>query len=114
MKVQIRQGVFETNSSSLHSLTIIPISKWDKWGKGELLMDGYVTLLDVNALVTPEEAAIRSKQYIEDGMDPDEVEESFKDREEFIDSYSTEWEVIPHPDGDLVAVSAMVPENELW
>lgn len=36
MKVQIRQGVFETNSSSLHSLTIIPISKW---GKGELLMD---------------------------------------------------------------------------
>ena len=37
MKRQIRQGVFETNSSNEHSLTIINDSDFKKWKDGKLL-----------------------------------------------------------------------------
>ena len=38
MKRQIRRGVFETNSSSTHSLTIVSQEDYDKWKKGEMLI----------------------------------------------------------------------------
>ena len=41
MKVQIRQGVFETNSSSTHSLSIISKEQSDLLDKGELYINGY-------------------------------------------------------------------------
>lgn len=37
MKKQIRRGVFETNSSSVHSLTMCSNEEYDKWKKGEVL-----------------------------------------------------------------------------
>lgn len=37
MKRQIRRGVFETNSSSTHSITICMKSDFDKWKNGELV-----------------------------------------------------------------------------
>lgn len=37
MKRQIRQGVFETNSSSVHSLTLCSSEDYEKWGNGEVL-----------------------------------------------------------------------------
>lgn len=39
MKRQIRRGVFETNSSSVHSLTICDADTFKKWENGELLFD---------------------------------------------------------------------------
>lgn len=39
MKRQIRQGVFETNSSSVHSLTMCSAEDYEKWKKGELVYD---------------------------------------------------------------------------
>lgn len=39
MKAQIRQGVFETNSSSVHSITICSKTDYDKWIKGEILLN---------------------------------------------------------------------------
>lgn len=39
MKRQIRQGVFETNSSSVHSMTICMKSDYDKWVNNELVFD---------------------------------------------------------------------------
>ena len=39
MKKQIRKGVFETNSSSVHSLTICDADTFKKWKNGELLYD---------------------------------------------------------------------------
>lgn len=39
MKIQVRRGVFETNSSSVHSLTLATGSDYDKWVKGELIYD---------------------------------------------------------------------------
>ena len=38
---QIRSGVFETNSSSTHSLTMCTQEEFDKWKRGELLFDCY-------------------------------------------------------------------------
>lgn len=37
MKRQIRQGVFETNSSSVHSLTMCSAEEYQKWENGEVL-----------------------------------------------------------------------------
>lgn len=39
MKRQIRQGVFETNSSSCHSLTMCTQSDYERWKNGELIYD---------------------------------------------------------------------------
>ena len=39
--IQIRQGLFETNSSSTHSLTMCTVSDFDKWKSGELIFDYY-------------------------------------------------------------------------
>lgn len=40
MKV-IRRGVFETNSSSTHSITMCAKEDYDKWKNGELLLNQY-------------------------------------------------------------------------
>jgi len=39
MKTTIRQGVFETNSSSTHSLTMVSESEWERFKSGELVYD---------------------------------------------------------------------------
>ena len=38
MKRQVRRGVFETNSSSTHSLTMCLQSDYDRWTSGEVLL----------------------------------------------------------------------------
>ena len=38
-KIQIRQGVFETNSSSTHSITMCESSSFKKWKEGELYIN---------------------------------------------------------------------------
>lgn len=37
MKRQIRKGVFETNSSSVHALSMCTENEFDRWENGELL-----------------------------------------------------------------------------
>lgn len=37
--IQIRKKVFETNSSSTHSLTMCSKDDYDRWQKGELYLD---------------------------------------------------------------------------
>ena len=39
MKRIIRTGIFETNSSSTHSLTMMSLDEFNKWKSGELLYD---------------------------------------------------------------------------
>lgn len=39
MKVQIRRGVFETNSSSVHTLTMCTDSEYQSWKNGDLIWD---------------------------------------------------------------------------
>ncbi len=39
MKRQVRCGVFETNSSSVHSLCMCMESDYEKWKNGEMVLD---------------------------------------------------------------------------
>ncbi len=39
MKKQIRRGVFETNSSSTHSLTMCSEEEFEAWKRGDVLFD---------------------------------------------------------------------------
>ena len=39
MKIQIRTGLFETNSSSVHSLVMVSGNDYEKWKNGELVYD---------------------------------------------------------------------------
>lgn len=41
MKFNIRKSVFETNSSSTHSLCIVSKEEYEKYKKGELIFDKY-------------------------------------------------------------------------
>lgn len=41
MKRQIRRGVFETNSSSTHSLTMCSEEEFEAWKRGEVLFQPY-------------------------------------------------------------------------
>ena len=53
MKTQIRRGVFETNSSSVHTLAITTSTDWDRFEKGELLMKDYpyeISFVDANSV----------------------------------------------------------------
>lgn len=44
-KIQVRRGLFETNSSSVHSMTMCSESDFEKWKKGELVFDNYAEAL---------------------------------------------------------------------
>ena len=39
MKIKIRRNVFETNSSSVHSLTFCTDSEFEQWRCGKLIFD---------------------------------------------------------------------------
>ena len=41
MKVQVRLGLFETNSSSCHSLTICSEEEYDRWREGDAVYSDY-------------------------------------------------------------------------
>ena len=39
MKVQVRQGVFETNSSSTHAVSVCTLSEWEEYRNGKLWLN---------------------------------------------------------------------------
>lgn len=74
MKRTIRFGVFETNSSSVHSLTIVDAETYEKFKNGELLMDWD------NNFVEPTDENLESddvKSYEEYGDDYEWFEKEF-------------------------------------
>ena len=75
MKVQVRQGVFETNSSSTHSLSIISKEQFDLLEKGEVYING-----DRLEIYTKEEVDRRWEEYQKE-------DHYYHDREEFRKKY---------------------------
>lgn len=61
MKRQIRVGVFETNSSSTHSLTLCSEEEYKRWANGEVLF--YKWGSDDNKFFTNEEAKRELLKY---------------------------------------------------
>lgn len=66
MKRQIRRGVFETNSSSTHSLTMCSVEEYNKWKSGELMYDRYAEkLVEMNIKIT-ERDKVKAKDFYEE------------------------------------------------
>ena len=79
MKRQIRRGVFETNSSSTHSLTMMMKSDYDRWQTEQLYLyeGGYGWEFDKptkNHLYTRDEAVefVKKNKYYKDEEDIDD------------------------------------------
>lgn len=68
MIFQVRQGVFETNSSSTHTLTICSKDDFDKWKRNEVFwLDNDWHKLDTDKnFVTPEELEELAEKYNEE------------------------------------------------
>lgn len=92
MNRQIRRGVFETNSSSVHSLTMCTSSDYDKWKNGELVWSRW------------DDELIPITDEIKRSMDNDERE--FLTYEQFGDydymKYETYSESFKTPSGETV------------
>lgn len=122
MKVQVRRGVFETNSSATHSLTLYEKSEWEKFKKGEGLIDESWHS-DKSPKYQTKDDIRNSKQYqewLKTNYDEDEIkgwnEDDCNDAlaefmdEECIwdyDSYTEYYEVLEEevPNSNHVAVS---------
>lgn len=102
MIFQVRQGVFETNSSSTHTLTICSKDDFDKWKHGEVFwLDNDWHKLDTNKnFVTPEELEELTEKYNEEEqkridsgdefakvLDIDKVLNERRDYDSYYDSY---------------------------
>lgn len=117
MKVQVRQGVFETNSSSTHSLSIISKEQSDLLDKGEIYIHSYS--LD---LITKEEVDKLWEEYLKEKHSyPHEDKEEYRKKylcaltmeefEEYCDDnyYETLWETTP--DNKWTAISLWGDRN---
>jgi hypothetical protein len=57
--IQIRQGVFETNSSSTHALAICTQEEWDKLQSGEYVVDK----CDITKMFDANDEAVKDDVY---------------------------------------------------
>lgn len=97
MKIQqIRNGVFETNSSSTHSIVIGTEEEFNKWERGELIC---YTGVSPNELITKEEQvtiALRDKNegYEEDTQDFLTFQDWGEDKEEYVERFKHKGETL--------------------
>ena len=105
-KVQIRRGVFETNSSSTHTMVIMDHDDFTKWFHGDMYWNP-----ETGVFSTPEEAAELRKTYSEkykyfDGFGryddvPITYHEWVGDQGDYLDSFS---ETHTTKSGDIVKI----------
>ena len=74
MKRQIRRGVFESNSSSTHSLTMCSEEEFEQWKNGKVLFDE-----DGETFVKASELSNKDKEY---------AAQEYEDNK---DEYSKDW-----------------------
>ena len=127
MKRQIRRGAFETNSSSVHSLTMCMESDYDRWQKDNLyLFTGLGWCYpdnnkpEKNHFYTREEAIEFEKtdKYVREDVnwtDEEEVNEILHEKEfydyeyfwnEYCEDYETFEETTTTPNGERVVAFA--------
>ena len=114
MKRQIRRGVFETNSSSVHSITMCSGEDYEKWEKGEVLFwkdkDKFGTreeIIEEMKTMTWYDGSLRYPDV--DWEDEDSVYDIFSDEgirtcEDYFDNdyYETYEETYTTPNGEKV------------
>ena len=87
MKEVIRRGLFETNSSSVHSITMCDDDTYTKWKNGELLYSDWD-----EKFITEEELNSAMKEANIDITDDNEVSEYISDHN--IYDYDDYWDNI--------------------
>lgn len=63
MKRQIRRGVYETNSSSSHSITMCNEEEFEKWKDGKILFDAWKEEFVDNVNLTDDQKEYARKEY---------------------------------------------------
>lgn len=113
MKKQIRRGVFETNSSSVHSITMCSQDEYSKWERGELYISQYGSGFKTKDEITKE---LKAKTHWKtndlyypnvDWNNVDEVDEIIKDNE-----YLKEEEYWDSIDHETFSDSYTTPNGE--
>lgn len=94
MKRQVRCGVFETNSSSVHSLCMCMESDYEKWKNGEMVFDRW------NDELIPITDEIREEIELNDYLDNYFTYDDFFDYE--CNGYETFETDITTPNGEKV------------
>lgn len=90
MKRQIRNNVFETNSSSTHSMTICMEDDFDKWSSGE-----YLRL--ENSFLPEEEARKKNVELLQKYSDASEEEiQQYSEGNIKLDELVSRWDLIEY------------------
>lgn len=96
MKYSVRSHVFETNSSSVHSLTMCSEEQFNRWKSGELLFDEWsdsfqdpVKLSSTQVQQAKNEYVMSKNEYMKDW---DELTEEAKNR--YLQKYAKENNIL--------------------
>jgi len=116
MKRQIRVGVFETNSSATHTLTIYTKSEWNDFKNGSLILDDYSNFQNKSSYLEQLRKSEEYKEWLSDYGYVEDTDELFDEYvEELYDvetissynTYTEHYEVLEEeiPDSNYIAVS---------
>lgn len=97
--LQIRYGIFESNSSSTHTLCVAQNEEIDKLDKNELLIN--LDWQDARSFISPEEAMESLKKCIEDNNDEEGRELLANNEKEGIYQLMREYEIAQRYDDYL-------------
>ena len=90
MKIQVRRGVFETNSSSVHSLCICSADDYDKWKNGELFYDLYNdVLIEDSDEIQQSRKECEEEGYLNNYVNYDEYLERLSYFDTYVKSYKS-------------------------
>lgn len=121
--IQIRQSIFETNSSSVHSITMVLKSEYERWENGEVLHNGKNWWNKMGELVSREKALAWLRKEYPYAFDPDDhryIEDEselleafdFTTPEQFYDNdYETFYDDFTTPSGETVVAFGYYGEN---
>jgi len=100
----VRRGVFETNSSSVHSLTIMTQENYDKWNEGTYMHEGeFYTFEEAKKALEAEKwfDVEESKEYTEEEWKETLLDYDYHTTETYYGSdYDTFEERFITPSGD--------------
>ena len=97
MKRQIRRGVFETNSSSTHSLTMCSEEEFEQWKNGELLFEewGSGSFVKANSLSDDDKKYVaQDYENHKDEFSKDWSELSESAKEKYYTKYAKENNIV--------------------
>ena len=94
MKITIRRGVFETNSSSVHSFTIASGEEYDKFKKGELYIHRYDLYFLTKEQYIEENKKWLSEEQIKEILKCKDSDELFELTDGGLCTYDLFWDTV--------------------